>query len=87
MWENYTSESKPNSKIHPFETFCLFMDDSEYSDFEFTFIHPSIQAARYCNALFANSFLTELPITFAPGHCGCATFGISPLGLCSHIHR
>jgi hypothetical protein len=28
---------------------------------------PSIQAACYCNALFTNSFLTALPITFASG--------------------
>ena len=68
MWQNYTSESKPNSKIHPFETFRLSIDDSEYSHFESTIIHSSIQAARYHIALFTNSFFTELPITFAPGH-------------------
>src|ERR1700683_1137902 len=67
MWQNYTSESEPNSKIHPSETFRLSMDDCKYSDFESTIICPSIRAARYCNALFANSFLTELPITFATG--------------------
>src|SRR6202042_3246739 len=61
-------ESKPNSYIYPFETFHLSMDDHEYSDFESTIIQPSIQAAHYHNALFANSFLTKLPITFAPGH-------------------
>src|ERR1700685_2762208 len=65
MWQNYTSESEPNSKIHLFETFRLSMDDHKYSDFESTIIH---RAARYCNALFTNSFLTELPVTFAPGH-------------------
>src|SRR6202044_4223237 len=43
------------------------MDDREYSDFESTIIHPSIRAACYRNALFTNSHLTELPITFAPG--------------------
>src|ERR1700689_550696 len=67
MWQNYTSESEPNSKIHPFETFCLSMDDREYSDFESTIIRPSIRAARYRDALFTNSHLTELPVTFAPG--------------------
>jgi hypothetical protein len=67
MWQNYTSESEPNSKIHPFETFRLSMDDREYSDFESTIIRPSIRAARYRDALFANSHLTELPVTFAPG--------------------
>src|ERR1700729_3636203 len=66
MWQNYTSESK----IHLFETLHMSMRDSEYSDFESTIIHPSIRAAHYHNTLFANSFLTELPITFAPGHCG-----------------
>jgi len=67
MWQNYTSESEPNSKIHPFETFRLSMDDREYSDFESTIIRPSIRAARYRDTLFANSHLTELPVTFAPG--------------------
>ena len=67
MWQNYTSESEPNSKIHPFETFRLSMDDREYSDFESTIICPSIWAARYRDALFKNSHLTELPVTFAPG--------------------
>ena len=67
MWQNYTSESEPNSKIHPFETFRLSMDEREYSDFESTIIRPSIRAARYRDALFANSHLTELPVTFAPG--------------------
>src|ERR1700729_2909195 len=68
MWQNCTSESEPNSKIHLFETFCLSMDDREYSDFESTIIRPSIRAARHRDALFANSHLTELPVTFAPGH-------------------
>src|ERR1700729_1358635 len=67
MWQNYTSESEPNSKIHLFETFRLSMDDHEYSDFESTIIHPSIRAAHYRDALFASSHLTELPVTFAPG--------------------
>src|ERR1700729_4208771 len=67
MWQNYTSESEPNSKIHPFETFRLSMDDHKYSDFESTIIHPSIQAACYHDALFTNSHLTKLPVTFAPG--------------------
>src|ERR1700733_11101533 len=67
MWQNYTSESKPNSKIHLFETFRLSMDDREYSDFESTIICPSIRAARYRDALFTNSHLTKLPVTFAPG--------------------
>src|ERR1700691_879091 len=43
------------------------MDDHKYSRFESTIICPSIRATHYCNALFANSFLTELPITFALG--------------------
>src|ERR1700683_13766 len=68
MWQNYTSESEPNSKIHPFETFRLSMDERKYSDFESTIIRPSIQAARYHNALFANSSLIAPPITFPPGH-------------------
>src|ERR1700734_2112539 len=67
MWQNHTSASKPNSKIHLFETFRLSMDDREYSDFESTIIHPSIRATCYHDALFANSRLTELPVTFAPG--------------------
>ena len=67
MWQNYTSESEPNSKIHPFETFHLSMDDCEYSNFESAMIRPSIRAAHYCNTLFTNSRLTELPVTFAPG--------------------
>ena len=67
MWQNYTFESEPNSKIHPFETFHLSMDDCEYSDFESTIIRPSFQATRYRDALFTNSHLTELPVTFAPG--------------------
>jgi len=59
--------SESNSKIHPFETFHLSMDDHKYSRFESTIICPSIRATHYHNALFANSFLTELPITFALG--------------------
>ena len=43
------------------------MDDHKYSRFESTIICPSIRATHYHNALFANSFLTELPITFALG--------------------
>ena len=43
------------------------MDDCEYSDFESTIICPSIRATHYCDALFANSHLTKLPVTFAPG--------------------
>src|ERR1700735_1942449 len=68
MWQNYTSESEPNSKIHPSETFRLSMDDCKYSDFESTIICPSIRATCYCDALFANSHLTKLPITFTLGH-------------------
>ena len=68
MWQNYTSESEPNSKIHLFETFCLSMDDCKYSDFESTIICPSIRAARYHDTLFTNSHFTELPVTFTPGH-------------------
>ena len=71
------------------------MDDSKYSDFESTIIHPSIQAAHYRNTLFANSFLTALPITFAPGcqsiintqcflvdtNCNCPLINIPPPSL------
>ena len=67
MWQNYTSESEPNSKIHPFETFRMSMDDHEYSEFESTIIRPSIRAACSRNALLASSSLTDLPIAFAPG--------------------
>src|SRR6202167_6286510 len=61
LWQNYTSESEPNSKIHPFETFRLSMNDHEYSDFESAIIRPSIRAAHYRDTLSQTLILPSFP--------------------------
>jgi hypothetical protein len=62
---------------------------------------PNTMVAWLTSAYDATKFLPVLQIflnhnmpcnvpTLKPNqfdHCGCATFGISHLGLCSHIHR
>ena len=68
MWANYTSKSDQKSKTHLFKTFCPSMDECEYSNFESSVIHPSIQATYSHGELFSNSLLSNLPIVPTPEH-------------------